>query len=50
MKKCDTCEGTGEIEIIINYFEFHFEGDEPITEIEFCEDCGGTGYIKDNKE
>lgn len=41
---CSTCEGQGEIYSVTNYYEHYYEGDWPVIENKYCEDCGGTGY------
>ena len=47
--KCEVCGGTGEIDVLLNYSEFHFEGDEPIYQKEPCEECPQLDYDKRDK-
>lgn len=39
--KCDACEGSGKFLLLINYYDAHFNGEEPIYEEQPCEICGG---------
>ena len=38
-RKCQYCNGTGEIEVLQNYADFHYEGCEPVYGKEPCEEC-----------
>jgi len=51
MKKiaCPYCT-LGQIDVLINYADFHFRGDEPIYETESCEECGGSGKLIEEEE
>lgn len=42
--KCETCGGKGYNIVLVNYADFHFNGDYPITEEIPCEDC----FIEDD--
>lgn len=36
----------GEVEVLMNAGDFHYQGEAPIIEFEPCEECGGTGKIQ----
>jgi DnaJ-class molecular chaperone len=42
--KCETCDGTGLVKVLMNADGYYVYADEPIIETLGCEDCGGTGY------
>jgi len=42
--KCETCDGTGLVKVLMNPDGYYVYADEPIIETLGCEDCGGTGY------
>lgn len=46
---CPYCT-LGQIDVLINYADFHFNGDEPIYETESCEECGGSGELIEEEE
>ena len=41
--KCETCDGTGLVKVLINPDVYYVYADEPIIETLGCQDCGGTG-------
>jgi len=46
---CHNCNGLGYFEVLINYSDYHFAGDEPIIDYCPCEHCGGTGIEPDSE-
>jgi hypothetical protein len=42
--KCETCDGTGLVKVLMNPDGYYIHGDEPIVETLGCEDCEGTAY------
>lgn len=42
--KCETCYGTGLVQVLMNPDGYYVYAEEPIIETLGCEDCGGTGY------
>lgn len=47
--KCPYCTD-GQNEVLVNYADFHYHGEAPITEMQPCEECGGTGEIPNEDE
>jgi len=41
--KCETCDGTGLVKVLMNADGYYIYADEPIIETLGCENCGGTG-------
>lgn len=47
--KCDNCNGTGEIEMNNPYWgDANEDSSEPMTTIETCLYCRGSGEVKDD--
>jgi hypothetical protein len=42
--KCETCDGTGLVKVLMNADGYYVYADEPIIETLGCQDCGGSGY------
>ena len=45
--KCETCDGTGLVKILMNPDGYYVYADEPIIETLGCQDCGGSGYERE---
>lgn len=41
--KCETCDGTGLVKVLMNPDGYYIYADEPIIETLGCQDCGGSG-------
>jgi hypothetical protein len=41
--KCETCDGTGLVKVLMNADGYYVYADEPIIETLGCQDCGGSG-------
>ena len=50
--KCETCDGTGLVKVLMNADGYYVYADEPIIETLGCQDCGGSGnereWFKEN--
>lgn len=42
--KCETCNGTGIVKVLMNPDDYYVYAEEPIIKTLGCEDCGGSGY------
>ena len=43
---CPECGGRGDYDVVLNYADYHYGGEEPITEKTQCEHCHGTGQVE----
>ena len=37
--ECETCNGKGYVYVLMNYADYHYNGEEPIYDWVPCEDC-----------
>ena len=45
--KCETCDGTGLVKVLMNPDGYYVYAEEPIIETLGCQDCGGSGYERE---
>jgi hypothetical protein len=47
-KVCPYCAGGGLRYVLLNPDGYHCHSEEPNIGVDYCEECGGTGYVNDN--